>query len=88
MIEWIWPYVFTLAPLPLLVRWLLSPVERQQAALTVPDVSAFQLESHASGEGLGKRVPWRMGLLWLLWVGLINAAGRPPWAGVPGTTSE
>ncbi len=85
MIEWIWPYIFALAPLPLLVRWLFSPVERQQAALTVPDVGAFQLASPTSGEGLGKRLPWRMLLLTLVWLALITAAARPQWTGEPVT---
>ena len=85
MIDWIWPYLFLVAPLPLLVRWLWSPVERQQAALTVPNVSAFQLASQGSGEHLGKHLPWRAMLLWLVWLALVTAAARPEWTGEPVT---
>ena len=85
MIDWIWPYLFLVAPLPLLVRWLWSPVERQQAALTVPNVGAFQLESRGGGEHLGKHLPWRAILLWLVWLALVTAAARPQWTGEPVT---
>lgn len=85
MIDWIWPQLFLLVPLPLLVRWLWSPVERQQAALTVPNVRAFQLESQGSGEHLGRHLPWRAILLWLVWLALVTAAARPQWTGEPVT---
>ncbi len=85
MIDWIWPYLLLLVPLPLLVRWLWSPVERQQAALTVPNVSAFQLESQGSGEHPAKRLPWRAILLWLVWLALVTATARPQWTGEPVT---
>jgi len=80
MIEWLWPWVFLLAPLPLLIRWLLKPVEEQQAALTVPAVVRFQ-DSEAADSGLGRKLSWRTLLLWFIWLALITATARPQWTG-------
>jgi Ca-activated chloride channel family protein len=84
MIDWIWPWAFVLIPLPLLIRALTSPVEQQQAALTVPTVIAFQ-GADQSTMGVGRRVSWRILLLWLVWVGLVAATARPQWTGDPVT---
>lgn len=84
MIEWLWPWALLLAPLPLLVRLLASPVERQQAALTVPNVAAFRARGE-SAAGTGGRVPWRTVALWLVWLALIAATARPQWTGEPVT---
>jgi Ca-activated chloride channel family protein len=75
--------MFALAPLPLLVRWLLAPVERHQAALTVPDVSSFQHDEIAGRGADTNRIAWRTLLLWLIWLALIAATSRPQWTGEP-----
>ena len=41
MIEWLWPWVFAIAPAPLLVRTFMRPNQRTESALTVPDLVAF-----------------------------------------------
>ena len=81
MIEWVWPLAFLLLPVPLLVRMLWRPLERQQAALTVPSVELFKISSDtAAGTGRDK-LPWRIMLLWLIWILLVSAAARPQWTG-------
>ena len=83
MIELVWPYVLLLAPLPLLVRLALPARRAQQAALIVPDVGHFRPDAgHAEGGGR-RRWPWRLIVLWLIWLALLGAAARPQWTGDP-----
>ncbi len=81
MIEWIWPLAFLLLPLPLLVRLFWQPLERQQAALTVPSVELFKTGNERSGTQQRNRLPWRVFLLWLIWALLVAAVARPQWTG-------
>ena len=83
MIEWLWPYAFALLPLPLMVRWLWRAADERQAALTVPDLGAFRLRAEQAAERPGHRVPWRVLLLWTIWLALVSAAARPQWTGDP-----
>ena len=85
MIEWVWPYVLLLAPLPALLRWLWRPLANRQAALTVPDVSTFRLQPESASTGRTHRLHWRPALLWLAWLALLTAAARPQWTGEPVT---
>ncbi|MCZ0942486.1 MAG: VWA domain-containing protein, partial [Gammaproteobacteria bacterium] len=85
MIEWVWPYVLLLAPLPALLRWLWRPLANRQAALTVPDVSSFRLQPESALTGRTRRLHWRPALLWLAWLALLTAAARPQWTGEPVT---
>ncbi len=85
MIEWVWPYVLLLAPLPALLRWLWRPLANRQAALTVPDVGAFRLQPESALTGRTRRLSWRPALLWLAWLALLAAAARPQWTGEPVT---
>ena len=83
MLEWVWPYVMALAPAPLLVRWLAPPLVQRQAALRVPNLSAFDLQSAAGPPAKARQLPWRALLLWLAWLALLTAAARPQWSGEP-----
>lgn len=85
MIEWVWPWMLALAPLPLAFRWLLAPVERQQAALTVPNLASFRYEGVGRPGAEGHRLAWRALLLWLIWLALVTAMARPQWTGEPVT---
>lgn len=85
MIELVWPWALFLAPLPWLARALLRPRTNRQAALTVPDVGRFRPRDAAAGVGRRGRWPWRILLLWLIWLGVVGAAARPQWTGDPVT---
>jgi Ca-activated chloride channel family protein len=81
MPEFAWPWVFALLPLPWLVRWLPAR-PRREAALRVPDLSAFS--AFAEGGGAAPRPPGlRLLLLWLVWSTLLAAAARPEIIGEP-----
>ena len=82
MIEWIWPFAVLLLPLPLVARYLLSPRDRGQAALTVPSLQTFTSLLDDAGTQRFER-PWRLMLLWLIWICLITAVARPQWTGDP-----
>jgi Ca-activated chloride channel family protein len=84
MIEWLWPWAFVLIPLPVLVRLLFKPLERQQAALSVPSVETFQ-DDDETALGLGRSALWRAVLLWMVWLALVTATARPQWTGDPVT---
>lgn len=85
MIEWVWPWVFVVLPLPLIVRLLWSPMERTQAALTVPQLASFKSEEASPGGFGGSHVAWRVLLLVLAWLALVTATARPQWTGQPVT---
>jgi Ca-activated chloride channel family protein len=75
--------MFVLAPLPWLVRWLVRPMDRQRAALTVPSVASFRYEETSGSRREGSGLAWRPLLLWLIWLALITAMARPQWTGEP-----
>ena len=81
MIHFEWPWLLTILPLPLLIRWLFpanSPAE--QAALKVPFLDDFsgvqtQTVSHAQ--------QWPLLLATIAWFLLVIASTRPQWLGEP-----
>lgn len=83
MIEWLWPLALLLLPLPALLRWLWPAAQREQAALTVPDIANFRTTDPAASALGGRTIAWRAILLWLVWASLVVAAGRPQWTGDP-----
>ena len=85
MIDWVWPFAFALIPLPLLLRSFWKPLQRQQAALAVPDITNFQIEETSRSSRLASAMPWRALLLWLVWAALVTAVARPQWTGDPVT---
>ncbi len=81
MIEWYWPWMFGLLPLPLLIRWLVRPVETKDSALVVPDIQQFQVtqDMTAAVSKSGFNLPLLLlGCIWLL---SVCAAARPHWIG-------
>jgi Ca-activated chloride channel family protein len=82
VIEWLWPWILVIAPLPLLMRLALRARERGQAALTVPTLQNFN-EISAAPAGVERRQRWRLLLLWLVWLLVLVAAARPQWTGEP-----
>lgn len=81
MLEFIWPWMFYLLPLPLLARLLLPPAETRQAALRTPFLEDFREQAETGARpSRGARALAVAGLCWLL---LIGAAARPQWVGEP-----
>ena len=82
MIEFQWPWIFLVLPLPLLV-WLLKPArtEQQSAALVVPAPDDFQ--SRTAPVSLKRRVPWGLWVALVSWVLLVSASARPQLLGEP-----
>lgn len=84
MMEWLWPWLFLLLPLPVVVERLVKPVAREESALRAP----FFKQWHAINNDTGIALPTRQALfktalLWLIWLCLIAACARPMWIGEP-----
>ena len=80
MLEWAWPWLALLWPLPWIVS-LVLPAARSEggAALRVP----YALKGLEAASG-GAPVPrWRKLLAWCAWTALIVAVARPQWLGEP-----
>ncbi|TNF91374.1 MAG: VWA domain-containing protein [Gammaproteobacteria bacterium] len=82
MLQFEWPWLFALLPLPLLVRWMSRPADQAQAALRVPFLDDFSLP------GSEHSIPHTDNRLWLMiavlaWIALVSAATRPQWLGDP-----
>jgi Ca-activated chloride channel family protein len=83
MIEWLWPWVLVLAPLPWLVRRLAPPAHSQDPALRAPFFEEWQQMSESQQAGSNSRGALPTISLWLLWLLLLVAAARPVWIGEP-----
>lgn len=82
MIEFVWPWVFALLPLPLLVRWLLpGKTMQQEAALRVPFYESYAEQTTITTKARFSHWPLWLGLL--AWLCLITATARPQWLGEP-----
>ncbi len=82
MIEFVWPWVFALLPLPLLVFLLAPRAGNHDAALYVPFFrSLTRLE--ANTPRTGTRKGFLMLLAILAWLLLVTAASRPQFVGDP-----
>jgi Ca-activated chloride channel family protein len=81
MIHFEWPWIFLILPLPLLFRYLLTPVTLvENAALRIPFIEDFQqfgdMERHAVKK-------WPLWIATFAWILLVIAAARPQWWGEP-----
>jgi len=81
MIEFAWPFLFLLLPLPLIfLKWFPIKSFNQSAALKVPELNDF-MQMHSS---LPASLPKLKTLLTsLIWIALVTAAARPQWIGNP-----
>jgi Ca-activated chloride channel homolog len=82
MIEFAWPYLFLLLPLPFLLA-LLWPKKKvsETAALKVPELEDFTPFQHAKALQRGGYFPLLLSTL--AWIALVTAAARPQWIGEP-----
>lgn len=81
MIEWIWPWMFALLPLPWLAKRLLPMARTQESALRAPFYQEWQQLSANQGQGSGQTRKLPHIALWLIWLSLLLAAARPVWIG-------
>ena len=81
MIEWTWPWLLLLAPLPWLVGKLAPTATSQQPALRAPFYQEWRQLSEAQGSHTGRGGLIPLILLWLVWLLLLTAAARPLWIG-------
>ncbi len=81
MLNFEWPWLFLLLPLPWLLRKLLpAQPQIQQDAMRVPFLDDF-----GDGEisAVGSRHPWQLWLATIAWICLVAACARPQWLGDP-----
>jgi len=82
MLNWEWPLLFALLPLPLLLRWLAPSREAASGAIRVPFYQ--ELQSLANSESKHPSRGWlRAILIWATWLCLVTAVARPNWVGEP-----
>lgn len=81
MLEFLWPWVFTLILLFPLLRVSIPHFDRKRAALTVPDIGAFEFSSESSSAWRDPTRWARLIVLFLAWASLITALARPQWTG-------
>ncbi|WP_150047460.1 vWA domain-containing protein [Methylomonas rhizoryzae] len=81
MINFQWPWLLAVMPLPLLLRWWLPPKpQAEQAALIVPFLD--DLPSRVPRYVVNVQTwPWRLAVM--AWICLVVAATRPQWLGEP-----
>ncbi len=82
MIQFEWPWIFILIPLPWLMRIFLPAVApREDAALRVPFMEEFgEATSGTRPIKIGRAILWIALLAWIL---LVLASTRPQWLGDP-----
>ena len=79
-IQFVWPWVFILLPLPILIRLLFPASENNQdTPLHVPFIDDFNSVPHSTG--FINKNKWLMVLAGIAWLCLITAAARPQWLG-------
>lgn len=80
MIEFAWPWMFALLPLPLLARLLPPAGQGARAALRVPFIDDFDRGDAPLRRN--QRLPLLLAAA-LAWLLLVTAAARPEWLGEP-----
>lgn len=83
MIELLWPWAFVLLILPFAVRYLLQPLQSQEAALSVPQIESFEFTEGGTSSSRGVRRSLLFCLALLGWLALSTALARPQLAGEP-----
>ncbi|MCG8379485.1 MAG: BatB protein, partial [Proteobacteria bacterium] len=80
MIQFVWPWLIVLLPLPWLVRYFIQPVKAGlESALRVPFLSA--VPEAGAGGGMKRQQSWPLSLAVFGWCLLIVSSMRPQWLG-------
>ena len=77
MLTFLYPWMFLLAGLPLLVRWIVPARIETSSAIRVPFIS--RLETAASGAGTQRSRQKSLALPMVVWVLILVALARPQW---------
>ena len=88
MLEFAWPWMFVLLPLPLVVWWLLPPFRARQPSVQVPffeRLAAATGQTPQRGAVVLERRASQMVVAAAIWILLIAALARPQWVGDPVT---
>jgi Ca-activated chloride channel family protein len=81
MIQFVWPWLITVLPLPWLIRRLWPPLlPAEQAALKVPFLDDF---GSGKTQAVSRPRKWPLQLAMLAWLLLVIASMRPQWLGEP-----
>jgi Ca-activated chloride channel family protein len=86
MLEFQYPWVFLLLPLPLLVYYLAPAYREPRLAVRVPFLDVLQRLSGATREqeaALVRRSRWQRVQLVVAWLALVTAIARPAWIEAP-----
>lgn len=83
MIEWLWPWLFLLTPLPWLIRRFAPAAHSRQPALRAPFFQEWQTLGSAQHSRSLRAGSFTTAALWLLWLALLTATARPVWIGEP-----
>lgn len=82
MLEFNWPWILLLLPLPALIYWLAPAAKQQQTAIRVPFYHA--IANAADQHGQLSQTHWlQRVLVMLIWVLLLVALAQPRWVGEP-----
>lgn len=81
MIQFVWPWLLVVLPLPWLVRRFMPPLlPAEQAALKVPFLDDFTVHDT---QAVARPKTWPLQLAVLAWLLLVLAGMRPQWLGEP-----
>ncbi|MDA0289248.1 MAG: VWA domain-containing protein, partial [Proteobacteria bacterium] len=83
MLEFLWPWVALVWPLPLLIRWLWPATPVPPQALQIPFLERLQQLSDSSQTPRFKTQQLAFLLALVCWTLLVGAATRPQWVGEP-----
>lgn len=86
MLEFAWPWLFLLLPLPLLVWWWLPPYRARQASVQVPffeRLAAATGQTPQRGAVVLRRRATQMIAAVLIWFLIVTALARPQWISDP-----
>ena len=81
MLEFLWPWVALVWPLPLLIRWLWPATPVPPQALQVPFLERLQQLSGSSQTPRFQTQQLAFLLALVCWTLLVGAATRPQWVG-------